>query len=76
MDPQLSLTIPPEQAASPPYRPQSRYWMDALGVAFLAGLAVLPPVREIHKQLILLAIGVLQLIEGRIIRRLPRFGRS
>lgn len=49
--------------------------MDALGLAFLLGLALLPPVREIHKQLILLAIGFLQLTEGLLIRRLPRFGR-
>ena len=33
-------------------------WIDFLWLAFLAGLAVLPPVNEVHKQLILLAIGV------------------
>jgi len=50
--------------------------MDLLGLAFLAGLAVLPPVREVHKQLILLAIGILQVTEGQFIRYLPRRGRS
>jgi len=39
-------------------------WMDVLWLALLAVLAVLPPVREIHKQLILLAFGVVQLGEG------------
>ncbi len=65
----------PQPPAIPPHR-QSRNWMDVLGLAFLLGLAVLPPVREVHKQLILLAIGVLQIIEGRLIERLPRHGRT
>ena len=51
-------------------------WMDLLWLVFLAGLAVLPPVAELHKQLILLAIGVLQLVESRIIAWQPRRGRS
>ncbi len=34
-------------------------WMDVLWLVLLAGLALLPPVEEIHKQLILLAFGVL-----------------
>ena len=41
--------------------------MDLLWLLFLGGLAVLPPIREVHKQLILLAIGVLQLFEGSLI---------
>jgi signal transduction histidine kinase len=49
-------------------------WMDVLWLALLAGLALLPPVREIHKQLILLAFGVIQLSEGWLIARLPRRG--
>jgi two-component system, NtrC family, sensor histidine kinase HydH len=49
-------------------------WMDALWLVFLLGLAVLPPVREIHKQLILLAFGVVQLGEGWFVSRLPRTG--
>jgi two-component system, NtrC family, sensor histidine kinase HydH len=50
--------------------------MDLLWLLFLLGLALLPPVREVHKQIILLAIGFLQLLEGRIVERLPRRGRS
>jgi two-component system, NtrC family, sensor histidine kinase HydH len=51
-------------------------WMDVLWLLFLAGLALLPPVREVHKQLILLAIGILQLLEGRLVEKLPKRGRS
>jgi two-component system, NtrC family, sensor histidine kinase HydH len=50
-------------------------WIDFLWLAFLAGLAVLPPLEEVHKQLILLAIGVFQLLEGSLIARLPQRGR-
>ncbi len=50
-------------------------WMDVLWLLFLLGLALLPPVREVHKQLILLAIGVLQLLEGRLVGHVPH-GRS
>jgi signal transduction histidine kinase len=49
-------------------------WMDVLWLMLLAGLAVLPPVREYHKQIILLAIGVLQLSEGWLLERLPSRG--
>jgi signal transduction histidine kinase len=51
-------------------------WMDILWLLFLLGLALLPPVREVHKQLILLAIGVLQLSEGRLVAQLPKRGPS
>jgi two-component system, NtrC family, sensor histidine kinase HydH len=51
-------------------------WMDVLWLAFLGGLALLPPVEEIHKQLILLAIAVTQLFEGWLIARLPTRGRA
>jgi two-component system, NtrC family, sensor histidine kinase HydH len=49
-------------------------WMDVLWLAILAVLAVLPPVQEIHKQLVLLAFGLLQLGEGWLLSRLPRRG--
>lgn len=49
-------------------------WMDVLWLFFLAGLALLPPVEEIHKQAILLGFGVLQLTEGWLISRVPRRG--
>ena len=50
-------------------------WMDLLWLIFLVCLALLPPINEIHKQLILLAIGVLQLFEGQMITSLAR-GRA
>src|SRR5580692_6712252 len=49
-------------------------WMDILWLLFLAGLAALPPVFEIHKQLTLLAIGVVQFSEGWVLARSPRRG--
>ena len=36
-------------------------WMDILWLLFLAGLALLPPIAETHKQEILLAFGIIQL---------------
>jgi len=52
-------------------------WMDLLWLAFLAGLAVLPPRTDIiHKQLILLAIGVFQIFEHRFLEWVPERGRS
>jgi len=54
---------------------RSRFdWLDLLWLAFLAGLALLPPVNEIHKQLVLLAFGLLQLGEGWLLSRMPRRG--
>jgi len=50
-------------------------WLDVLGLVFLAGLAALPPITEIHKQITLLAIGVFQLFERRLIAWLPSRGR-
>ena len=47
-------------------------WLDVVWLLFLAGLAALPPVAEIHKQLTLLAFGVLQLVERRIVAWRPR----
>src|SRR6202022_1446007 len=49
-------------------------WLDLLWLLLLAGLAVLPPIQEYHKQLILLAFGILQLSEGWLIARLTRRG--
>src|SRR5271169_2056810 len=51
-------------------------WLDLLWLIFLAGLAILPPVREYHKQLTLLAIGILQLSEGWLISSIPKRGRA
>ncbi|HEY3972982.1 MAG TPA: ATP-binding protein [Candidatus Sulfotelmatobacter sp.] len=52
----------------------SMNWMDVLWLIFLGGLALLPPVQEIHKQEILLCFGLLQLGEGWLIARVPRRG--
>lgn len=49
-------------------------WMDLLWLVFLAGLAVLPPIREPHKQETLLGFGILQLGEGWLIAKLPHRG--
>src|SRR5580658_4115899 len=49
-------------------------WMDGLWLLFLVGLALLPPVAEIHKQLTLLAIGVVQFSERWLLTRAPRRG--
>src|SRR6267142_2171343 len=49
-------------------------WIDFLWLVFLGGLALLPPLSEIHKQLIILAIVVFQLFEGWLISRLPKRG--
>jgi two-component system sensor histidine kinase HydH len=51
-------------------------WMDVLWLVLLAALALLPPVEEYHKQLILLAFGVIQLGEGWLTARLPHRGAA
>src|SRR5437016_8091583 len=50
------------------------HWMDLLWLVLLAFLALLPPVAEYHKQLILLAFGLVQLGEGWAISRVGRRG--
>src|ERR1700733_983885 len=49
-------------------------WIDLIWLVFLGALALLPPRNEIHKQLILLAILVVQLSEGWLIEHLPKRG--
>jgi two-component system, NtrC family, sensor histidine kinase HydH len=49
-------------------------WMDVLWLLFLAGLALLPPIEETHKQEILLGFGIIQLGEGWLVARLPKRG--
>ena len=50
-------------------------WLT-IWLLFLAGLALLPPLLEWHKQLILLAIGIVQLLETRLISHFPNRGVS
>jgi two-component system sensor histidine kinase HydH len=51
-------------------------WIDVVWLLFIIGLALLPPIHEIHKQLILFGIGVFQFLEGTIIKSLPERGRA
>jgi len=53
---------------------QTINWMDYLWLLFLLGLALLPPVKEYHKQAILLAFGIVQLLEGWLVEQLPARG--
>jgi nitrogen-specific signal transduction histidine kinase len=48
-------------------------WLT-IWLLFLAGLALLPPQFEWHKQLILIAIGVVQVLENSLISRFPTRG--
>src|SRR5215471_2890914 len=50
-------------------------WFDFLWLVFLGGLALLPPLREVHKHVILVAIGVAHLLETRFIGLLGKGGR-
>ncbi|MGC2697496.1 MAG: ATP-binding protein [Candidatus Angelobacter sp.] len=49
-------------------------WIDVLWLIFLGGLALIPPIAELHKQIILLIIGVTQLLENQFIRLAGRPG--
>jgi len=51
-------------------------WIDVIWLAFLVGLALLPPIDEIHKWLILAGFAVFQLLEGRLVAWLPDRGRA
>lgn len=50
--------------------------MDILWLVFLAGLAVLEPIAEIHKQMVLAAIGVFQIFEHRFLGWAGRRGAA
>src|SRR5271170_3702446 len=49
-------------------------WIDAVWLLFIIGLAFLPPINEVHKQLILIAFALFQFLEGRLVARLPHEG--
>ncbi len=51
-------------------------WLDVLWLLFLGALALLPPVRELHKQVILVFIGAFQLLESRFINVIPKNGEA
>jgi len=63
-------TVPPISVAE-----RRRFdWLDVVWLLILVVLALLPPRGEWHKQLILVAIGVVQLAEGQLVRRIPGRG--
>jgi two-component system, NtrC family, sensor histidine kinase HydH len=49
-------------------------WFDVLWLLFIVVLAFLPPINEVHKQLILIAFALFQFLEGKLIVRLPHEG--
>ena len=49
-------------------------WIDGVWILFILTLVFLPPINEIHKQIILFVIGAYQLVESHIIARLPARG--
>lgn len=49
-------------------------WIDAVWLLFIVGLAFLPPINEVHKQLILIAFALFQFFEGKLVARLPHEG--
>jgi len=51
-------------------------WIDGVFLLFILALAVLPPIREPHKQLILVAIALVQLLERRLVAVSPKWGPS
>ena len=61
--------MPGEERATP------RWLLDLLWLLFLLALALLPPVRELHKRVILLLIGAFQLLETLFVSVAPKGGR-
>lgn len=49
--------------------------LDLIWLVFLAGLAALPPLWEFHKDVILVAFGIMQYAEHETLTRSPRWGR-
>jgi two-component system, NtrC family, sensor histidine kinase HydH len=50
-------------------------WIDIVWLLFIVALVFLPPINELHKQLILVAIGISQYFESRLIAWQPNRGR-
>jgi two-component system sensor histidine kinase HydH len=49
-------------------------WIDGVWLLFIVGLAFLPPVDEVHKQLILIGFALFQFLEGKLVARRPHEG--
>ena len=62
---------PKVQFPAPEQKPSRRAWLDVLWPVLLGSLAIVPPVGEIHKQLTLVGIGLFQIFERSVLRRLP-----
>src|SRR5437016_5995177 len=74
LDGSCVLPAPPIlDAESRRFNRQDAAWL-AIWLVFLAGLAALPPRLEWHKQVILLAIGIVQVLETKIISHFPKRG--
>jgi signal transduction histidine kinase len=69
--------VPPSLSISDPesrrFNRLDAAWLT-IWLLFLVGLAVLPPQFEWHKQLILLAIGIVQLLETKLVSHFPKRG--
>ncbi|HEV3036534.1 MAG TPA: ATP-binding protein [Candidatus Angelobacter sp.] len=65
----LSVSMGNEERANP-------WWLDLLWLLFLLSLVLMPPVREWHKLIIIFLIGIFQLLEGRFVRAIPRYGET
>jgi len=50
-------------------------WLDVLWLVFLGGLALLPPLREIHKDITLVLFCAFQLLEAQFMQRAGKWGR-
>jgi two-component system sensor histidine kinase HydH len=51
-------------------------WLDLVWLVFLVCLAILRPIGEIHKQLVLVGIGLFQIFESDFVRLAGRRGRE
>jgi signal transduction histidine kinase len=49
-------------------------WLDVLWLIFLGGLALIPPITELHKQIVLLIIGIFQVLENRFVQLTGKAG--
>lgn len=61
----------PAMVLKPDARTTNFAWMDLLWLAFLGGLALLSPIHEPHKQITLLAIGLFQIFDRRLLGSIP-----
>ena len=63
-----------QPASAPPCWVWRWSWVDGLWLVFLAALAALPPISEIHKQVILAGLALAQIAEAGVLARWPARG--